>query len=265
MADPAIAFPAPYSKATARPWLRIMVALIVRDFGFRFRNLHPLVGALIFIEPVVVVATVAALRIYLYGKEPPFGSSVLLFMGTGVFPFYIFRRCARGVRALKSRAAEYHFVKPFDFLLSRFLIQSIQNFILMVGFFFALWLCDVREAAPWAPEKCVLSLVAVSCLALGMALINSAIRSFFPEWAKIYAFISRPMMMFSGAFKTVDLTPEPLRTIFSWNPLSHVIELFRWGFYPNYPVASFDGIYLLKWCVGILIVGIIAYNNKFED
>ncbi|MCJ2132253.1 ABC transporter permease [Methylobacterium sp. E-045] len=242
-----------------------MTALIIRDFGFRFRNLHPALGALLFIEPVIVIVMIAALRIFLFGKEPPFGSSVLLFMGTGVFPFYIFRRCARGVRGQKSRAAEYYFVRPFDFLLSRFFIQSIQNFILMVLFFSGLYIYGIREAAPWAPEMCLISLFAVSCLAFGLALINSSIRSYFPSWGKIYAFLSRPMMMFSGAFKTVDLTPEPLRTIYSWNPLSHVIELFRVGFYPNYPHASFDAVYLTKWCTGIIFVGILFYNNKSKD
>ncbi|WP_019906144.1 ABC transporter permease [Methylobacterium sp. 77] len=241
-----------------------MVSLIVRDFGFRFRNYNPLIGILIFVEPIFIILTVAAMRIYLFGKVPPFGSSVVLFMGAGVFPFYIFRRCARGVRALKSRTAEYYFVKPFDFLLARFLIQQFQNIALMFLFFLTMWLYGIPEAAPWAPEKCALSLLAVSCLALGTALINSAIRSYFPGWAKIYAFLSRPLMMFSGAFKTVDLTPEPMRTIYAWNPLSHVIELFRWGIYPNYPVASLDGIYLAKWSVGTLVVGIILYNNR-ED
>ncbi|WP_244479058.1 ABC transporter permease [Methylobacterium sp. Leaf106] len=243
----------------------IMTALIVRDFGVRFRNFHPAIGILLFIEPIVVIATVAGLRIFLFGKEPPFGPSVLLFMGTGVFPFYVFRRCARGVRSLKSRAAEYYFVKPFDFLLSRFLIQVIQNFILMSIFFLGLYIYGIREAAPWSPDMCLISLFAITCLSLGMALINSSIQSYFPGWSKIYAFLSRPMMMFSGAFKTVDLSPEPMRTIYSWNPLSHVIELFRLGFYPNYPHASFDAVYLTKWCIGTIFIGILLYNNKAKD
>lgn len=265
MAHSSIVLPAAPSKQRARPWLTIMTALIVRDFWVRFRKYHPALGVILFIEPVILVAMISGLRIYLFGKEPSFGPSVLLFMGTGVFPFYIFRRCARGVRAPKSRAKEYYFVKPFDFLLSRFFIYQIQNFTLMVLFFSALYVYGIREAMPWAPENCLLSLTAVGFLAFGMALVNSTIQSYFPGWGTIYGFLSRPMMMFSGAFKTVDLTPEPLRTIYSWNPLSHVIELFRLGFYPNYPHASFDAIYLTKWCVGIIFVGILFYNNKAKD
>ncbi|MHC2017674.1 ABC transporter permease [Methylobacterium sp. CM6247] len=265
MANSSIALPTTSSKPRVRPWLTIVVALIIRDFGLRFRNYHPAIGILLFIEPIVVIATMSGLKIFLFGTEAPFGSSVILFMGTGILPFYIFRRCASGVRSLKSRAAEYYLVKPFDFLLSRFLIHIIQNIILMIIFFSALYIYGVREAAPGSPDMCFISLFAIACFSIGISLINTSIQSYFPGWAQIYGFLSRPLMMLSGAFKTVDLSPEPLRTIYSWNPLSHMIELFRLGFYPNYPHASFDGIYLTKWCAGVIVVGILFYNNKAKD
>lgn len=264
MADSPIALPRPTS-ARARPWLTIMTALIVRDFGSRFRKHRPIVALFIFIEPIIIITMISTLRIYLYGKIAPFGSSVLLFMGAGIFPFYVFRNCSRGVKAPKSRAAEYFFVKPFDFLLSSFIIQQIHILLLMLIFFTCVWLSGVPEAIPHSPGSCALGLFLLALLALGVGLVNSTIRSYFESWGNLYALISRPMMMFSGAFKTVDLTPEPARTVFTWNPISHGIELFRLGIYPNYPVASLDVIYLAKWAVGSLVVGIVLYSNKAKD
>ncbi|MFD1303594.1 ABC transporter permease [Methylobacterium marchantiae] len=264
MAESSIALPT-RSISRGRPWGTIILALVIRDFGARFRKQHPAMALLTFFEPLILVVLMGSLRIYIYGKVPLFGTSVFLFMGAGIFPFYAFKNGSNGVRAPKGRRMEYYFVKPFDYIVAHFLIKQIQILILMAIFFGGLWLSGVNEAIPYAPGYCVAGFVLLSLLAFGIGLGNAAIRSYFEGWSTFYRLISRPMMMFSGAFKTVDLIPEPAHSIFTWNPISHGIELFRLGIYPNYPVASMDVTYLLKWVVGSLLVGTLMFYNRAKD
>lgn len=67
----------------------------------------------------------------------------------------------------------------------------------------------------------------------------------------------RPFFWVSGLFFTVHSLPEKYREMVLYNPVIHITELVRAGWYPNYQNQYFDVPYVLVWILGLLFVGLV--------
>ncbi|GAB2206657.1 hypothetical protein ROS1_34740 [Roseibium sp. ROS1] len=72
-------------------------------------------------------------------------------------------------------------------------------------------------------------------------------------YQQVWGIINRPAFIVSGVFFLPETIPHPYREILLWNPLVHIIGLFRTGFYPTYRASYVD----MPYTVGLAIFSIV--------
>ncbi len=199
-------------------------------------------------------------------RAPPIGESTGLFILTGIIPWLLFNNIVNGVmggvQANKSLLG-YPQVMPMDISISRVLLESVTLIVVMLIFIvLALYLGVSIRIDSFLNIVAPMGLLII--FAMGVGLINAATIERFPSYRSIYSALSRPLYFISGVFFTADfLAPEVYKYV-SINPLLHLIEWFRVGFYASFDSDLYDAKYTVEVCMSFFVVGLIAerLNNK---
>lgn len=241
-------------------WGSLIGLLMVQEIGRRFHTSR--FGALLALaEPILLICAIATFREEFKGMLPQFGTSVFVFVSSGIFPFYVFLRVSTRSRGARYDAAHrLPTVTTTETLIASILAETVLILASMVLWFTALWLGGIEEARPVALEVCVVPLSLLVVIGIGIGLVNAAISRRFPLWLYIYGIPGRALMILSGAYYIVDLLPLFFRDVVVWNPIAHGIEWFRLGQYGEYPVITLDRDYFIVSAVIALIVGIAAHR-----
>ena len=95
-------------------------------------------------------------------------------------------------------------------------------------------------------------------LGTGIGLINAAIVPHYPSYSSIYSAFSRPLYFISGVFFTADFLSPEVYELIDFNPLIHLIEWFRSGFYPSFDSDLYDPSYAISVCIGVFTLGLVV-------
>ncbi len=200
------------------------------------------------------------------GRAVPLGDSMGLFMLTGIIPWLLYSNTVSnvmgGLNSNKSLLG-YPQVMPMDITISRVVLEAATLFIVMLLFLAGFFYLGVRiEIDSFLQMFSAYALLIL--LATGVGLINAAIVPIYPSYQSIYSAFSRPLYFISGVFFTADfLQPEVFAAI-DFNPLIHLIEWFRSGFYPSFQSHLYDPEYAVAVCVSVFALGLIVerVNSK---
>ncbi len=212
------------------------------------------------IEPMIIVATIGLLYSAL-SRTPAYGTSLLLFLGTGVFPIYLFLHTSLRLRQpLNAMAQRQRFPieRPMDHMLVHAVLHIVSSALVTVLFFGGLYyFCNVREAVPADWWAALVSLGAVLLLGIAAGICNSVIARIVPVWDVLWPAIARASLHFSGPYFVAAYLPPGSRVYFSYNPLIHGINWFRHAFYPFYPNAMTNHLYILEVAAGLFVFGLL--------
>jgi capsular polysaccharide transport system permease protein len=222
---------------------------------FQGSRLGPVLALL---EPVLMVFALYLLRTVIKQSPNYYGTSMMLFYASGIFPYYLFlfvssrASAARltGSNALPGRT-------QLDYFLAAAIVEALIVLAMMGAFFLVLWLADEMETLPPRPDDCVMALLAMGLLGAGVGLLNQTIAKLFPIWLRIYGFFTRGMMFFSGVFVMSDQLPLAIRNVVEWVPMLHAIEWLRLGIYGNYPALLLDRGYLIEVTLSVVFLSIV--------
>lgn len=249
------------SGAALRSWAAMVGFLVVQEFVRRFATsrLAPLFAVL---EPIALIAMVVFVRGFLKGMSPHFGTSVVLFISSGIMPYYVFLRLSMRSRVVRYDADHrWPGVTSTETLLASIVVAISLILCAMVIWFAILWMVGISGAVPVRPEECLVALLLFAMIGIGMGLVNAAIIRRFPLWQRIYAGPSRAFVFLSGAYYIVDLMPLKFRDIIVWNPLAHAIEWFRVGLYgDHYPAITLDRQYLVSFAMVLMLIGVACHR-----
>jgi capsular polysaccharide transport system permease protein len=236
---------------------RVLAATFLREAGVRRGQSIAFGWLLGTIEPLMIIAAIGAL-LTLTSREPEYGSSNLLFIGTGVFPMYIVIFTSIRVREPMSliNHGRYPLEMPLDEILVHAFLHMISTLIVAVAFFTALALYGVHDAVPSNVGTLFASTGVLFLLGIGLGAVNAAIIRLFPLWAILWSGFVRALFHFSGLYLVVDRFPPNVRQYFAINPLTHGLNWFRHAFYPFYSDAVTDRGYVLFWAVAMLTIGL---------
>lgn len=189
------------------------------------------------IEPLLMVIVLAFLFTKL-DRHPAYGQSVLLFLGTGVFPIYLFIHTS--VRVRQALGVGKHRVRfPIEHPLDLVFVHGLQHFLMSVFvatlYFLALYLSGVNEAIPQDPLIAVSAFGAVFLFGIGVGIINSVVSRVVPIWDLIWPAITRTILHFSGLYYVAAYFSPTIRDGLWYNPILHGTNWFRHAFYPFYP------------------------------
>ena len=243
---------------------RVISALTLRETRARYGNSKlGFFWALFepFAHVIVFIGIFSAL-----GRAIPLGESMGLFILTGIIPWLLYSNTVSnvmgGLNSNKSLLG-YPQVMPMDITISRVVLEAATLLIVMLLFLAGFYYLGVRiEIDSFLQMFSAYGLLVL--LATGVGLINAAIVPIYPSYQSIYSAFSRPLYFISGVFFTADfLSPEVYAAI-DFNPLLHLVEWFRSGFYPSFQSHLYDPEYAVAVCVGVFALGLVVerINSK---
>ena len=235
---------------------RVLVSLVLREtratfgtsvFGYLWGMIIPPMS----IARLVLIFSFA-------GRQPPFGSSLALFFATGIFALEFFNQLSGKLMSVfdANRALlTYPIIKDVDTLLARALLV-VATYTLIMAIFYAGLITVGLASLPARLEHMILAFLATWLLGFGFGTLNAVIASLWDTWKQIEKILTRPLFFVSGIFYVPSQLPPQAREILQWNPVLHLVEWFRHGFYPNYNSMILDMWYPVGVGAAMLLVGL---------
>ena len=235
---------------------RVISALVLRETKTRYGN-SKLGFFWALFEPfahiIVFIGIFAAM-----GRAVPIGESTGLFILTGIIPWLLYNNTVRNImRSLNSNKAllGYPQVMPLDIILSRIIIEAATLLIVILIFLAVFAYLGFRIEIDNFLQMCsAYSLLIL--FATGVGLINIAIIAVYPSYESIFSAFSRPLYFISGVFFTADFLAPEVYAAIDFNPLIHIIEWFRSGFFPSFQSDLYDPEYAVSVCVITFTIGL---------
>jgi capsular polysaccharide transport system permease protein len=183
-----------------------------------------------------------------------------LFILTGIVPWLLYSNIVNKVMAghdANKALLGYPQVMPMDITISRVILETATLILVMLFFLgLAVYLGASIRIDSFLNMLSPMGLLIL--LATGVGLINAAIIPHYPSYTSIYSALSRPLYFISGVFFTADfLSPEAYAMV-KYNPLLHLVEWFRTGFYTSFNSNLYDQFYAISFCTGVFAVGLVA-------
>jgi capsular polysaccharide transport system permease protein len=236
--------------------LRVLFALILREtratfgtssFGYIWAIITPTasVGLLVFIFSLV-------------DRQPPFGSSLALFFATGILTLQFFNELSGKLMTVfnANRALlTYPVIKDVDTLLARSLLIMITYLLIMFVFFASLMALGLAHS-PARFEQVLFAFFTTALLGIGIGTTNAVITSMWDTWIQIEKVLTRPLFFISGIFYVPSQLPPEAISVLEWNPVLHLVEWFREGFYPNYNSFILDRSYPIYFGIVFFLIGL---------
>ncbi len=243
---------------------RVISALILREtrarygnskLGFFWAMFEPFAHILVFI------GIFSAL-----GRAIPLGDSMGVFILTGIVPWLLYSNTLAnvmgGLNANRSLLG-YPQVMPIDIVISRVILESATIFIVFLlflgGFSYLGVRIEIDSFLQMFSAYCLLVLFAT-----GIGLINSAIVRAYPSYNSVFTAFSKPLYFISGVFFTADFLAPEVYAAIDFNPLIHLVEWFRSGFYPSFQSHLYDPRYAIAVCLITFAIGLVVerVNSK---
>jgi capsular polysaccharide transport system permease protein len=235
---------------------RVIGALVLRETRATFGTSH--LGYLwAIVTPTASVAVLVVLFSAI-GRQPPFGSSLALFFATGILTLEFFKKLSNtlmGTFTANRALLSYPPIKMTDALFARLILISATYLLIMLLFYTGLVLADLAEL-PSYPEVLVQAFTATALLGFGFGTLNAVIVSLWDSWAQIEKILTRPLIFISGVFYVPSNLPPEVIAFLKWNPVLHLVEWMRTGYYPNYDSTILDKTYLLGIVMFLLLFGL---------
>ena len=237
---------------------RVISALTLRETRSRYGN-SKLGFFWALFEPAAHVAVFIAIFGSL-GRSTPVGDSMGVFILTGIVPWLLYsntvNQVMNGLIANKSLLG-YPQVMPMDITISRVILEFSSLFLVMLVFIgIAIYTGTTIKIDNFLVIMQATGLIIM--LGAGVGMINTAILHSLPSYKNIYSALSRPLYFMSGVFFTADfLSPEAF-AILGYNPLLHLMDWFRTGFFTSFNSTVYDPTYATATTLAVFTIGLIV-------
>ena len=237
---------------------RVISALTLRETRSRYGN-KKLGFFWALFEPFAHIAVFIGIFSAL-GRSSPLGDNIGIFILTGIVPWLLFNNIVssvmNGTQANKALMG-YPQVMPLDIAISRITLDIATLLLVFIFFLGVAIAMDIHiEIDNFLQMVQPIGLLVL--FATGVGLINAAITYYYPSYANIYSALSRPLYFMSGVFFTADfLSPEVYKYLY-YNPLLHIMEWTRSGFYTSFNSHLYDPKYVITVSLCIFALGLVA-------
>jgi capsular polysaccharide transport system permease protein len=185
------------------------------------------------------------------------GDSVVLFYATGFLPLYFFiyisRRMAANIDRPRNR---YPVEQRLDHIVVHIILRIFDYSVLGLFVFAAIYLFVTKEGLPHDFVPIIESCLAIAMLGFGWGIVVLLVRKIHWTTRILVSRMSRALILLSGIFYIPDFLSPGVREVLSWNPMLHAVNLFRQGFYYNYPSLLLDTNYLAYCAIGAVLFGL---------
>ena len=236
--------------------IRVLLSLVLRETRATFGTSH--FG---YIWAIITPTASVAILVFIFSlinRQPPFGSSLVLFFATGILTLQFFNEFSNKLMTVfnANRALlTYPIIKDVDTLLARSLLIICTYLVIMFIFYSSLVVLGLANF-PAHIEEVLFAFFSTTLLGIGFGSVNAVIASLWDTWIQIERILTRPLFFISGIFYVPSQLPPEVIEVLKWNPVLHLVEWFREGFYPNYNSFVLDIYYPLYMGIGLLLAGL---------
>lgn len=243
--------------------LRVLYALLLREIRTRFGH-HRIGYAWALVEPAMHIGVLYWMR-HLLGGVTPAHVPLLLWLITGVLPFFLFRStvmrivgAARGNSDILILPA----VRVMDIIWARALLEFATYAAIML-FMLGLYAAIIGPVGIDDPLGVFFDMLYLSLLGIGFGMIANVVTSVFPSTQPLLGGILRVLYFISGALFSAALIPAELHEYLLWNPLLHVHESLHAHFFFAYePMAdAMDMRFVQHSTVIMLLLGMLLLKR----
>lgn len=239
----------------------VVTSLVVRETRTRFGD-SKFGYAWALVQPMTVIAFFVLM--FAIGRtRPTNGMDIIGFFATGLLGYDVVTNpIDRASAALAGNQAlmVYPQVKPLDLVIARVSLEAITISavfgIIMIAN--GLWIGRVHVDDLFEVlEGFLLGTWLGGALGLVFCALNVI-----STWAeRLRGIVMRPLFFVSGVFFTANGLPVMVRDVVRWNPILHVVELVRGGWYGTYESTVASPRYLLIWCVATTAFGLLLEQS----
>jgi capsular polysaccharide transport system permease protein len=239
-------------------WLqiRVILALMLREVRMTFGTSH--IGYLwAIIQPLVSISFLVFV-FYIIGQQSPYGTSLALFFATAILTLELYNKLSVSLmRAFTSNKSllTYPMIKETDTLFARLLLIACTFFLINCLFYGVLIFLGLASL-PAHPEKIVLAYLGTCALGFGIGTLNAILYQRSEAWQHVEKIFARPLFYMSGVFYIPSLLPPEAIAILRWNPILHLVEWTREGYYMNYHSDVLNVGYPLAVATVLTLVGL---------
>lgn len=229
-------------KEALQNQISAVYALIMREILTRYGD-RKLGFLWVVFEALAHIIVFAAIKYFLQISGPD-GTNVILFLVTGIIPFFYFRNViSRLTSALSSNKALLTLpqISFLDFYYARFILESATALITLVTtLFVAIIFISNSEFYYFTGFEInnflqiIQGIALLGLLGFGVGLIISAVGSVFESITMIASVWIRMLYFISGVIFSIDIIPYQYHKYLYWNPILHCMEIIRTGFFYEY-------------------------------
>lgn len=250
----------------------LVMMFIRRDFVSNFKQ--TILGPLwFFIQPLLTTIT----YVVIFGRVAQLstdGLPMLLFYLSGITIWNYFSetllRTSSVFRDNASLFGKVYFPRltmPVSIVISNLLRFGIQFLLFIAVWLYYLFFEDAIRPNIYLLLTPLLILI-MGLLALGSGMIISAMTTKYKDLSFLITFSIQLLMFVTPVIYPLSSAPEHFRQWLAANPISAVIETFRYGFLGTGAFSWLSLLYSLSCALIILFLGIIVFNRvekKFTD
>ncbi len=260
-----IDFPPSTGQALSFRSFRTIMALILREMSTRYgRSPGGYLWAIL--EPLGGIF-ILALAFSLLVRNPPLGSSFILFYASGFGPFSLYQNLSNTVAGSLSFSRpllKYPTVTWGDALLARFLLNALTGVLVTcLVFVIILQISGSRALLNVLPMLHAFGLTLLLGFAIGT--LNCALNGLIQTWALAWSIVNRPLFLASGVLFLYDGLPTGVQNILWFNPLMHITGIMRMGFYPTYNPSYISSLYCIGFSLVALFLGVVLLRRYHRD
>ena len=155
-------------------------------------------------------------------------------------------------------------VKPLSVVIS-----NGAKFLIQFSLFLALYVYFIVSGAPIQPTIFLLLfpvlILIMGALGLGFGLIFSSLTTKYKDLKFLIQFGVQLLMYATPIIYPVSEIPEKYRSFIFFNPMSHVVEIFKYSFLGEGSFQLFGLAYSLIFAIVLLLFGVLIFNKTEKD
>ena len=242
----------------------VVSALFLREIQTRFGSKKGGYFWALF-DAMLMVLIFAGLKSMIADNSMP-GIDFPVFLASGFLAFFMWKNIVGGfMGAFSANAALFNYrqVRPFDTLVSRFLIELLVSTMATLAFI-SIGLYFEFDIAVQDFTMVMLAVAWLALFAFGFGLFSAVLATFFENYAKVVNIVMTPLLFISALMYTVDSLPPILREIILYNPLVHFIEMIHGNYFVTLSTEYVDYSYMFFWTFIPLFAGLYLYRGSEE-
>lgn len=239
---------------------------VIKALFLRELNMRMSVGKMglfwTFFEPFAQVAIFILIRVAIMGSRGQTSSyNFAIFMAVGFIAFNMFRSIlssSTGAFTANKGLFSYKQVKPIDTIIARVLVEMFMTGIIILLFLFIGFLLQYELK----PENLLLVVAGYLWLVVfsfAVGLVVGIGNTFYVSVGKFVGIFSFVLLIFSGVFFSLESLPVEAQQVLIYNPLVHFMEMVHAAYIYELDDRFVDYIYMLKWTIMPLFIGMWLY------